>query len=37
MKDGVDFLSLSVGGLDDPVFYKDPMSITLFGAVRAGV
>ncbi|KAG2637951.1 hypothetical protein PVAP13_2NG556500 [Panicum virgatum] len=37
VKDGVDILSLSVGGLDDPVFYKDPMSIALFGAVRAGV
>ncbi|CAN6168574.1 unnamed protein product [Urochloa humidicola] len=37
VKDGVDVLSLSVGGLHDPDFYRDPMSIALFGAVRAGV
>ncbi|PUZ72654.1 hypothetical protein GQ55_2G411700 [Panicum hallii var. hallii] len=37
VKDGVDILSLSVGGLDDPDFYKDAMSIAFFGAVRAGL
>ncbi|CAM0145381.1 unnamed protein product [Urochloa decumbens] len=37
VKDGVDVLSLSVGGLHDPDFYRDPMSVALFGAVRAGV
>ncbi|CAN6205877.1 unnamed protein product [Urochloa humidicola] len=37
VKDGVDVLSLSIGGLHDPDFYRDPMSIALFGAVRAGV
>jgi hypothetical protein len=37
VKDGVDILSLSIGGIQDPDFYKDPVSIALFGAVRAGV
>ncbi|CAM0145380.1 unnamed protein product [Urochloa decumbens] len=37
VKDGVDILSLSIGGFHDPDFYKHPMSIALFGAVRAGV
>ncbi|KAJ1291587.1 hypothetical protein BS78_02G327000 [Paspalum vaginatum] len=37
VKDGVDILSLSLGGFNDPDFYKDSMSIALFGAVRAGV
>ncbi|WVZ66484.1 hypothetical protein U9M48_015694 [Paspalum notatum var. saurae] len=37
VKDGVDILSLSLGGFNDPDFYRDSMSIALFGAVRAGV
>ncbi|TKW35517.1 hypothetical protein SEVIR_2G378200v4 [Setaria viridis] len=36
VNDGVDILSLSIGG-GASEFYKDTMSIALFGAVRAGV
>ncbi|CAN6219361.1 unnamed protein product [Urochloa humidicola] len=36
VKDGVDILSLSIGGRQGR-FYEDTMSIALFGAVRAGV
>jgi len=36
VKDAVDILSLSLGSQDQD-FYKEPMSIALFGAVRAGV
>ncbi|KAL6856178.1 hypothetical protein ACP4OV_018980 [Aristida adscensionis] len=35
-EDGVDILSLSLGGYHD-TFHEHPMSIALFGAVRAGI
>ncbi|KAF8765476.1 hypothetical protein HU200_008623 [Digitaria exilis] len=37
VKDGVDILSISLGGYHDPDFYRHPPSVALFGAVRAGV
>ncbi|KAF8681749.1 hypothetical protein HU200_045193 [Digitaria exilis] len=37
VKDGVDILSMSLGGYHEPDFYAHPTSVALFGAVRAGV
>lgn len=37
VKDGVDVISLSVGGSSEPTYDHDPIAVGSFGAMRAGV
>ncbi|KAM0911144.1 hypothetical protein ACQ4PT_013694 [Festuca glaucescens] len=37
VSDGVDLISLSLGGRADDPFYNDPLAVATFGAVRRGV